>query len=430
MSLHDHLHDQLSHDTKRPYSIDLTLELERQLEDESLPSTPAGKLDPQVLASIVMSVTEERDKLLKLLSEADTREAQLRDSLQLRTEKCIKLEDELEEARTKMKDDEDAITMLRTKVEESRRGLMRLQTENRRVSQGPTTLDVSRTGPSSKRASFTPLTGSGTARPNAHRRISSVSDSGLMFSDHGLINTSPAAPSFIVPDTASLSSGHPPLSSRRFSGLFSRGVPSELEMSPDYLSVELASVRRELETAKAELEEMGHELGESNDARQASETCVEALREFIAQHNVGVRPEGEPTDTPLPPPARPARNAGEETAKPGAGWGFKLWKVDTLMPSSSSPAPPPAEPLSKKIGGFFSSRASVSSTTPSNSSHRQPLSSSYSQEPMYNASDTSSISLAEPISPVYEGTGTDVDVINSQSSSPDMMLTPREKVHA
>jgi hypothetical protein len=242
-----------------------------------------------------------------------------------------------------------------------------------------------------------------------------------MFSDHGLINASPATPSFLIPDSHSLSSGHPPISSRRFSGLFARGVPSEPETPQDYLSAELASVRRELQTAKVELEEMGHELGESNDARQASEACVEALRDFIAQHNVGVRPVGievEPTDSPS------ARNTGEETAKPGTGWGFKLWKVDT---SGSSAMPPQtAEPLSKKIGGFFSSRASISSTTPSNSSHRQ-LSSSYAQEPMYNASDTSSISLSEPISPTNEGTGTDVDVIHSQSASPKIREEIDEK---
>jgi len=301
--------------------------------------------------------------------------------------------------------------MLRTKVEESRRGLMRLQTESRRVSQGPMPLDLSRGGmpsfggsASNKRASFTPLTGSGTPRPNAHRRISSVSDSSLMFSDHGLLNPSPVAHSFIIPDNASLSSGHPPVSSRRFSGLFTRGAPSEPEIFPDLLSTELTSVRRELQTVKAELEELGHELSESNDARQASEACVEALRDFIAQHNVGVRPVG----TEAGPPPRPLTGGkGEETAKPGMGWGFKLWKVDTLMSSSSShthamspiqPPPQTAEPLSKKIGDFFSSKTSISTA----SSHPQPL--SYAQEPMYNGSDTSS-TLAEPVSPVNEGTG-------------------------
>jgi septal ring factor EnvC (AmiA/AmiB activator) len=120
MSLHDpHHDDQLLH-PKRPYSIDLTLELERQLENESFPPTPASNLDPQVLASIVKSVTKERDNVLQLLAEANTRETQLRDNLQHVTEKCTKIEGELDEARKKIKDDEDAITMLRTKVEESR----------------------------------------------------------------------------------------------------------------------------------------------------------------------------------------------------------------------------------------------------------------------------------------------------------------------
>jgi len=121
MSLHDQPHDQqIAHDPKRPYSIDLTLELERQLEDESLPCTPAANLDPQILASIITSTTKERDSALKQLSEAHAREAQLRDGLRDVTEKCANVVLELEEARKRMKDDEDAISMLRTKVEESR----------------------------------------------------------------------------------------------------------------------------------------------------------------------------------------------------------------------------------------------------------------------------------------------------------------------
>jgi len=131
MSVHELQHDDplLSH--KRPYSIDLTLELEHQLENESLPPTPAHRrqqsLDPNVLASIVMQlrhslaeVSDERDKLLHQLSEAQSQESYLKDTVQNISEKCTRLQDELEAAKEKIKDDEDAIAMLRTKVEESR----------------------------------------------------------------------------------------------------------------------------------------------------------------------------------------------------------------------------------------------------------------------------------------------------------------------
>ncbi len=119
------------------FSIDLTLELERQLDLEgsppptpSLPATsqpPHESLDPHILAHIITGlrktvddITKERDDLLKLLEAATTREASLQDTLQLMTEKATSYEEELTTAKKKMKEDEDAITLLRNKVEESR----------------------------------------------------------------------------------------------------------------------------------------------------------------------------------------------------------------------------------------------------------------------------------------------------------------------
>lgn len=130
----------LSPNSRRHFSIDLSLELERQLDLESLPPTPAHNidahtpiaqkresLDPHVLAHIVMQlqqsvteITKERDDLLNLLSSSHSKEAQLKDALQLMTDKATGMEEELSEARKRQRDDEDAISMLRTKVEESR----------------------------------------------------------------------------------------------------------------------------------------------------------------------------------------------------------------------------------------------------------------------------------------------------------------------
>ena len=118
-------------DSNRPASIDLSLELERQLEAESLPNSPnpprPQSLDTHVLASIVTQLrlslaeaTKERDTLAEKLSEAQTREEGLRETLDHVTEKCIRMENDLELAANQRKEDEETIAMLRSKVEESR----------------------------------------------------------------------------------------------------------------------------------------------------------------------------------------------------------------------------------------------------------------------------------------------------------------------
>lgn len=109
-------------------SIDLSLELERQLDSESLPGSPdirkenRASLDPHVLAHIVTQLrdslthlTQERDDLVHQLAESHTREAEFKDSLALCTERCATLEKDLEATRRKCQDDEEAISMLRSK---------------------------------------------------------------------------------------------------------------------------------------------------------------------------------------------------------------------------------------------------------------------------------------------------------------------------
>src|SRR5882757_6416656 len=119
----------------RPHSIDLSLELEHQLDSESLPNSPAHdrksfrhqSLDPHVLASIITQlrislaeVTRERDDLLQVLEEATQKQAIFRENLQIVTDRSTGLEEQLSVAQDKHKEDEEAIAMLRTKVEESR----------------------------------------------------------------------------------------------------------------------------------------------------------------------------------------------------------------------------------------------------------------------------------------------------------------------
>lgn len=113
--------------SERPSSIDLTLELERQLENElNSPSRPQS-LDHHVLAHIITDLrssvaetTRHRDELAKSVAEIQTREKDLIDTLAHMTDKCSKLQEELDVAKSKAQDSENSISLLRTKVEESR----------------------------------------------------------------------------------------------------------------------------------------------------------------------------------------------------------------------------------------------------------------------------------------------------------------------
>lgn len=138
MSTYDDIDDASSHnyESARPHSIDLSLELERQLEIDSMPNSPVvaqnlkdrpQSLDPHVLASIVTQlrlsfseVTKERDDLSTLLAEAQARETDLKEALHTVSERCLKTESDLTAAIEKGKEDQDAVTMLRGKLEDSR----------------------------------------------------------------------------------------------------------------------------------------------------------------------------------------------------------------------------------------------------------------------------------------------------------------------
>ncbi|KAF5369222.1 hypothetical protein D9757_010029 [Collybiopsis confluens] len=436
----------LSASNKRPFSIDLSLELERQLEmdSDSLPPTPAynatlqsapvlanmrDSLDPDVLAHIISQLrrsladmSKERDDLVNLLSGAHSREAELEDALQHMTDKAVGMEEELMVARRKNKDDEEAISLLRSKVEESRRGLMRLQTENRRQSV-ISPLDLSRVNqsPPSKRASFTPLTGSFSGRPNGHRRISSVSDSGIQALNLNLgLGLADTAQVLTVSSDNSMNPSPVP---SRVSGFFgSRSSPPQEGMVTE--SIDILSLRKQMTSLKSDLEETRHELTEAIEAREASDTCVIALRAFIEENNVGTgRSSTDSTSLNLPPlPSTITGNDAGTLMTSKAGWGFgKLWSTRPVpigsapaaveSPSPSTPVQMPSQ-LSKKIGGFFTRQPSISSTSSipippeMQGAHRASM---YSYE---SRSDTSSI--AEPLSPASDG---DDNILVRESSS-------------
>lgn len=315
---------------------------------------------------------------------------------------------------------------------------MRLQTESRRQS-GMVSIDSPRTSLAAfssppKRASFTPLTG----RPG-HMRISSVSETSLTSLPTPDSTPSPHTQAFNNIDSE-LHITSPPSSSRRYSGMFGHQLPPTSDLytttatEPPQVaassvvgdtSEDLETLRKELKSVKAELVTVRHELMEAIEAKEASETCVKALREFIADNNVGAAAADGALSSPMPiklppPPTMTTGEEGADRGKPNGGWGFKLWGVDSPLkpsilsapvtassPSVNSTTPPPpviaAAPLTRKLGGFFGSRSSLSS----NSSQQVPplqtnaagiqLPLQCQRDSSYSFSDTSS--MAEPISP-------------------------------
>lgn len=411
-------HESHECDPTRPHSFDLTLELERQLEAESLPTSPERperrpqSLDTHVLASLVTSLrvniaelTKERDELSASLKDAHEREEDLTSEVRQLKEAQADRDTELATLRQKVRDDEESIVLLRSKVEESRRGVMRLQSESRRISRGADlSVDLSRATssfggpPSSKRMSFTPLTGTSAGRVQNHRRISSVSDSNVILGDvpNGqTADTSPNPQTAALPDV-STQLNHPPTSSRRISGLYVR-TPA-LESEPGLAEREKS--QREIQALKTALEETRLELMEANEAREASETCVRTLRDFITENNVGPNAGGVVARS----DDADKKNASG-SGSGGSRWGFGgLFRAgETNSPvisgrgvSTSSSSSPTNEPLSRKLGGLFGGRGSFSSSNPA-----PPRGTLNVQEAIYNnSSDTSSTAeSAEPASP-------------------------------
>jgi len=183
-------------------------------------------------------------------------------------------------------------------------------------------------------------------------------------------------------------------------------------------------MKKELESLKRELVDARVELSEANEAKEASDSCVKALREFIAENQVGesssVGKKGLP-----PPIAISGDDSDKKSAASHSGWGFKLWKADgnsNMTLSARQPPPPPPPPPSSsstsapfsRLGGFFSSRASAASTNNSLSSAlqtngalttRESFLDSSSGHSVQSISDESSSSVVEPGSPLVHDEG-------------------------
>ena len=322
-----------------------------------------------------------------------------------------------------------------------RRGIMRLQAESRRQSAVPSALDLSRSAipgisspPLSKRASFTPLTG----RANSHRRVSSISSGGAGDGNGlGLLHllssdTQPHSP--LSSQDPSSASGLGPPGSRR--SLFFRSSPPRPETIPlpptnAPTSSEVEAMKKELESLKRELTETRIELSEANEAKEASDSCVKALREFIAENQVGesssVGKKGLP-----PPIAVSGDGADKKSAASHSGWGFKLWKADNNMTLSTRQPPPPQPPPPSstsapfsRLGGFFSSRTNAASALQTNAAlttrEGESFLDSSSGHSVQSISDESSLSVIEPGSPLAhdEEHSVHVKVVNVDVPEPE-----------
>jgi len=251
--------------------------------------------------------------------------------------------------------------------------------------------------------------------------------------------------------------GHRRISSQSDSGLslgeWASPPPSSSALTDDeqsFASKEIQGLKQEVKSLKDTLEETKHELSEANEAREASEQCAKALRDYISEFRVGETASSLPN---MPPP--PTTPAKADDSKTSSKWSFKLWNggnsatspciapaIPLSPPMSSSVLPPisPSQPpaLSRKLGSFFSSRAgsvsSVTSFTTSPPTQQPPMDRASSdvssvteeEEPNSPYSDTSKIPVQVVIRQFMAGS--DVEGGNSNGrESGDFVSTPTQK---
>jgi hypothetical protein len=270
---------------------------------------------------------------------------------------------------------------------------MRLQTESRRGhNSGNMSLDLSRTSgfsfggspPSAKRASFTPLASSSTTRGH-QRRVSNSSNADTSLDSLPSYRPRFAIASEVLPDGSSVLS-LPPRQGEYSDALHSPRSPQ--------IRVDAEVLQREIQSLKTALEGMRTELDEANEAREASDTCVKALRDFITENSIGTTSlAGMPQITRRATMDIKAAPTGASSSR----WAFGLWRSSepakdqaAFLSSSSGPVSAAAEPLSKKLGSIFAGR--LPSTTSATSPEPQGI--------RDNGSDSSSVEFPEPVSPM------------------------------
>lgn len=385
-------------------SVDLALELERELDElENTASDPVS-LDTQVLSSLVTQLrqsvselTQTRDDLISSLTQTKTESADRENNLSLADEREKDLKKKIDDLEEEKRADRATINLLRQNVEESRRGLMRLQSEHRRSNSvvQPLALDLSKPGSTAKGSgrslALTGGNGPFSARLSAvgkgHRRFASIAGSSAQE-----INYSPSeeAPKGLKSEQSSPRPIHPSLPQETE---LSTEVPPHTAPLPNQVPAPnksndgLLELSVQLLAAQREIEKLKERLLEAEEAKEASDVCVKALQEFIEHHRIG---EDEPE------PVQPIRPVIE--TKNSGGWSsIRLWgnakssdEVSVKAPSltsrrSSSSSSPNRNPLSfiptspSQTKGLFG----LNFLTPVRPSNGQ-------QDTLCNGSDTSS----------------------------------------
>lgn len=269
---------------------------------------------------------------------------------------------------------------------------MRLQTESRRMSQLTVDSSVRANGTPTPNKRISLLISPPPNPHRSHRRISSQSDSGLTLGEAFQWASPPPSSSALNDDEQS------------------------------FASREIQSLKQDIKSLKESLEETRHELSEANEAREASEQCAKALRDYISEFRVG---EKGSSLSNMPPPTTSAK---AEDPKSASKWSFKLWNggnsaaspsnaptTPLSQPTSSSVLAPVSSPqppvLTRTIGSFFSSRTgSVSSVTPFTTPPP-------TQQPLMDraSSDVSSVTEEEePNSPYSDASRTPAQVVIRQ----------------
>jgi hypothetical protein len=297
-----------------PFDTEFSIELSGALDsDEAHQLENVVNLDAEVLASLVIqlrtnltSATRERDEV------KGDRDALIRDLAVMQTrlqelegahEREVEMLNEMVLWKKRCEDAEEQVGMLRGKVEESRRAVMTLQNQSRRQSQlgaGCTTPHASafaidpsaRTPPFGKRTSLqvgsilgTNVTLLGPPQKSNHRRQSSASEPGhstTSTDSHSSRGTSaensPALsrqPSEQEHARLEVESATSRRASHRQSIIYMR--PTESLLNP--LVAELENLRQELVAVHAELTETRKDLWEANEAKEASDACLRALKD-------------------------------------------------------------------------------------------------------------------------------------------------------
>jgi hypothetical protein len=290
------------------FSLELSGGLESESNDDDNTLENIVSLDPEVLASLVIQLRTnlssavrerndargERDHLIRDLAIVQTRLQELEGT----QEREVEYLNEMAMWRKRCEEAEEQIGMLRGKVEESRRAVMTLQTQSRRLSQlsvpygsgsphaqafGQDSLP--RTPGFQKRMSLQAVTGNGPPAPvmgvppkgRSHQRPSSVSDPEFGTSSVGSLSSHAQSsfPEASSQEADSIGVSKQGSASRRHSAMISR--PTESLLNP--MGAELESLRQELIAVRVELMETKQELWESNEAKEASDVCMKALKE-------------------------------------------------------------------------------------------------------------------------------------------------------